>query len=194
MTNVETLLTAPAVVVRPLRQLLSQRADFRFVSFGGDLLAEVVESPGSGKALLGNFASVRLVVSEPGGAPLFLVDKPSRYLRSSFLVLDPAEQRVGVVEQENAVLAPQFSLSAVDGLTARLTGGGMFNGVWAITGPAGPVASVSTPARYGGAGALGYNGYVVELDASVSGPMRAVALMAILCLDVVRVLKRRRSG
>jgi hypothetical protein len=188
------LLTAPVVVVNPTRALFSQRSDFSLFTPDREVLARVVEAPGSGKAMLGNRARVRLVVSDPDGLPLFYVDKPSGGLRASFLVRDSYENEVGTIEQDNALLAPRFTLAAGAGSMAHLSGGGLGGGVWTVATATGVVATAKTPLQYGGVSYLGNRGYVVELHPDLAGPTRALVLLSVVCLDVVRVIKRRRSS
>ena len=56
-------------------------------------------------------------------AVLMRMDKPGAIGRVSFEVSWAGGQPIGVIEQENLLFEPQFSLAAADGTSARLTGG-----------------------------------------------------------------------
>lgn len=101
---------------------------------------------------------------------------------------------VGAIEQDNAVFAPQFTLTAADGASGRLSGGGLGGGSWRVTNETGSIATAKTTSQYRGPAFAGMRGYVIAVDAELAGPMRALVPLAFVCLDVVRVMKRRRSS
>jgi uncharacterized protein YxjI len=189
------LLTEPVVVVRQHPKVFSQRAEYDLFTPAGEPLGAVAEEPGSNKWLLGNFAHLRFVVSDAAGRPVLLLDKPGSWARSRFGVLDARETPLGEMEQENILFAPQFALSAVDGATGRLDGGRMWSWEWTIEGAAGaPVGRVTK--QFAGLAEMftAADNYVVELGPELTGPLRAVALTACVCLDVVRDQEKRSNN
>ena len=194
MTDGLTLLTAPVVIVNPTRALLSRRSDFSLFTPDRVVLGRVAESSGGARPTMAGVPRAPLVVSDPGGATIYSLGTPDGHLRLSFSVLDPDDNAIGSVEQDNAVFAPRFSLSAADGSSAHLSGGGLGGGAWTIATDAGVIATAKRPLQYAGLAGLGSRGYVVELHPDLAGPMRAVVLLSVVCLDIVRVVKRRRSS
>lgn len=189
------LLSEPVVVVRQQPKLLSQRADYDLFTPDGQPLGHVGEQSGSGKWLLGNLAHLRFVISDAAGAPVLQLDKPGSWARSRFGVLDAQEQPLGEADQENMLFAPQFALKAVDGSTGRLDGGRMWSWEWRIEGAEGqPIGHVTK--QFAGLAAMfaSADNYVIELDEGLTGPLRAVALTACLCLDIVRQQEKRSNS
>ena len=175
--------------------MLSQRWEYDLHAPDGQPLGEVVEQPGSNKWLLGNLAELRYVVSDASGQPVLVLDKPGSWGRQHFLVQDINGNQLGEIQQESMFLAPQFDLRASDGSTGRLDGGRMMSWEWTIEGPGGePVGRVTK--TFGGLAnfLMSADNFVVELGPDLTGPMRAVALTACVCLDVVRHERQRNNG
>jgi uncharacterized protein YxjI len=190
-----SLLSEPVVVVQQRGKVFSTRADYDLFTPAGEPLGSVAEQPGSGKWLLGGLAHLRFVVADSAGQPVLLLDKPGAWVRSRFGVLGPDESPLGEIHQENIVFAPQFALSAADGSTGRLDGGRMWSWEWTIEDAAGqPIGRVTK--QFAGLAQmfLSADTYVVELSPELTGPLRAVALTACLCLDVVRDQERTNNS
>jgi uncharacterized protein YxjI len=195
MTEPTDLLSAPVVVVSQRPKMLSQRAEYDLYAADGQQLGTVIEQPGSGKWLLGQLAELRYVVSDASGQPVLVLDKPGSWGRQHFAVQDLHGVQLGEVQQESMFFAPQFDLRASDGSTGRLDGGRMMSWEWTIEGAAGqPVGRVTK--KLGGLAnfLMSADNFVVELGPDLVGPMRAVALTACVCLDVVRHEKQRSNG
>ena len=189
------LLAAPVVVVTQRPKMLSQRMEYDLHSPEGLPLGEVVEQPGSGKWLLGQLAELHYVVSDASGSPVLVLEKPGSWGRQHFVVHDSHGVQLGEVQQESMFFAPQFDLRASDGSTGRLDGGRMMSWDWTIEGSGGqPVGRVTK--TFGGMASflMSADNFVVELGPDLTGPMRAVALTACVCLDVVRHERERNNG
>jgi uncharacterized protein YxjI len=189
------MLKEPVIVVRQQPKMFSQRAEYDLFTPAGQPLGSVVEQPGSAKWLLGNMAHLRLVVADAAGQPVLYLDKPGSWARSRFGVLDEHETLIGEVNQENILFAPQFAMWAADGATGRLDGGRMWSWEWTIEGAAGQQLGRVTK-QFAGLAEMftAADNYVIELSPDLTGPLRAVALTACVCLDVVRDQEKRNNS
>jgi uncharacterized protein YxjI len=137
-------------------------------------------------------AHLRFALTDGSGQPVLYLDKPGSWMKSRFRVLGQDGVPLGEIEQENILFAPQFSLTASDGSTGRLDGGRMWSWEWTIEGPNGQPAGRVTK-QFAGLAEMftSADNYVVELGPELVGPLRAVALTACVCLDVVRDQEKR---
>ncbi|HTC69443.1 MAG TPA: phospholipid scramblase-related protein, partial [Acidothermaceae bacterium] len=144
--------------------------------------------------IFGQLANVTYEILGADGAVLMRMDKPGAIGRVSFEVSWAGGQPIGVIEQENLLFEPQFSLAAADGTSARLTGGSMLSWEWSIEGADGAaIGSVSK--QFAGLAEMfsSADRFIVQLSPHLGGPMRPLAVVAAVCLDEVRTQKSRRS-
>jgi uncharacterized protein YxjI len=191
---VPPLLAAPVLVVVQRAKMFSSRAEYDVFTPDGTPLGSVHQDPGSGMGIFGQLANVTYEIVGADGDVLMRMDKPGAIGRVSFEVSWAGGQPIGVIEQENLLLAPQFSLAAADGTNARLTGGTMLSWEWTIEGADGAaIGSVSK--QFAGLAEMfsSADRFVVQLSPQLGGPMRPLAVVAAVCLDEVRTQKSRRS-
>ena len=194
LPSVPPLLSAPVLVVVQRAKMFSTRAEYDVYAPDGTPLGSVHQDPGSGMGIFGQLANVTYEILGADGAVLMRMDKPGAIGRVSFAVSWPSGQPIGTIEQENLLFEPQFELAAADGTTGRLTGGSMLSWDWTIAGPDGAtVGSVSK--QFAGLAEMfsSADRFVVELSTQLGGPLRALAVVASVCLDEVRTQKSRRS-
>jgi uncharacterized protein YxjI len=188
---VPALLTAPVLVVVQQGKVFSSRAEYDIYAPDGTPLGSVHQVPGSGAGFLGQLATISYDVADADGAVLMHMLKPSALGRVHFEVTWVTGQPIGAVEQENLLFAPQFELVAADGVTARLTGGTLLSWEWAIEGTAGEALGTVTK-KFAGLAAMfsSADRFVVQLSPLLVGPLRALAVVATVCLDEVRAANR----
>jgi Scramblase len=192
-TSPPALLNAPVLVVVQQAKVFSSRAEYDIYAPDGTPLGSVHQVPGSGAGFLGQLATISYDVAGADGAVLMQMVKPSALGRVHFEVAWANGQPIGRVEQENLMFAPQFDLVTADGVTARLTGGSMLSWEWAIEGTAGEALG-SVSKQFAGLAEMfsSADRFVVQLSPSLFGPLRALAVVASVCLDEVRTQKRNR--
>jgi uncharacterized protein YxjI len=192
--NVPALLTAPVLVVVQQPKVFSTRAEYDIYAPDGTPLGSVHQVPGSGAGFLGQLATITYDITGADGAVLMQMVKPSAIGRVHFEVTWATGQPIGTVEQENLFFAPQFELVAADGASARLTGGSMLSWEWAIEGTAGEALGTVSK-QFAGLAEMfsSADRFVVQLSPSLVGPLRALAVVATVCLDQVRTQKRNRN-
>ena len=185
------LLSAPVLVVVQQAKMFSTRAEYDIYAPDGTPLGSVHQVPGSGAGFLGQLATISYDVADADGAVLMQMVKPSAIGRVHFEVSWANGQPIGTVEQENLLFAPQFELVAADGVTARLTGGSLLSWEWAIEGTAGEALGTVSK-QFAGLAEMfsSADRFVVQLSPSLVGALRALAIVATVCLDEVRTQKR----
>jgi hypothetical protein len=191
---VPPLLAAPVLVVVQRAKMFSSRAEYDVFAPDGTPLGSVHQDPGSGMGIFGQLANVTYEILGADGAALMRMDKPGAIGRVSFEVSWAGGQPIGAIEQENLLFAPQFSLAAADGSSARLTGGSMLSWDWTIEGADG-AALGSVSKQFAGLAEMFSTAdrFVVQLSPQLGGPLRPLAVVAAVCLDEVRTQKSRRS-
>lgn len=188
------LLTAPVLVVVQHAKVFSQRVEYDIYAPDGTPLGSVHQQAGSGAGIFGQLATITYDVVAPNGQLLLQLVKPGHIGRAEFVVSWGNGQPVGSIEQENVLMAPQFSLTAADGQTARLTGGSFLSWEWSIELPTGePAGSVSK--QFAGLAEMFSTAdkFVVQLGPQLGGLLRPLAAVAAVCLDEVRTAKERRN-
>jgi hypothetical protein len=187
------LLTAPALVVVQRAKFASSRAEYDIYAPDGTPYGSVHQQFGSGAGIFGQLATITYDVVGTDGQLLMQLTKPGNIGRAHFEVTWGNGSALGFIEQENLLFAPQFALSAVDGSSARLTGGAMMSWEWQVEdGNGQAVGSVSK--QFAGLAELfsSADRFVVQLGPALTGALRALAVVATVCLDEVRTAKRRR--
>jgi len=190
---VPPLLNAPVLVVVQRAKFISSRAEYDVYAPDGSPYASVHQQFGSGAGIFGQLATITYEVVGADGRVLMRMVKPSNIGRARFDVAWGGGQPLGAISQENLLFAPQFSLDAVDGTSARLTGGSLMSWEWRLEDAAGQdIGSVSK--QFAGLAELfsSADKFVVQLSAQLTGDLRALAIVATVCLDEVRTAKRRR--
>jgi uncharacterized protein YxjI len=190
--QIPPLLAAPVLVVVQRPKFFSSRAEYDVYGPDGTPYGSVHQAPGSAAGIFGQLATIDYDVVGSDGDTLMRMVKPGRFGRASFEVSWTDGRPVGVIKQENLAFAPQFALTAADGTSARLTGGGMLSWDWRIEDSAGAnVGSVTK--QFAGLAEMftSADRFVVELGVGLGGLIRAVAVVATICLDEVRTAKRR---
>jgi Scramblase len=191
---VPALLTAPVLVVVQHAKLFSQRAEYDIYAPDGTPYGSVHQQGGSGASIFGQLATITYDVVAPDGQLLLQLVKPGHIGRAEFVVSWGNGQPVGTIEQENLMMAPQFSLSAADGQTARLTGGSFLSWEWNVELPTGETAG-SVSKQFAGLAEMFSTAdrFVVQLGPHLGGLLRPLAAVATVCLDEVRTAKERRN-
>jgi uncharacterized protein YxjI len=192
-TGEPALLAAPVLVVVQRAKFASSRAEYDIYAPDGTPYGSVHQQFGSGAGFFGQLATITYDVVGADGQLLMQLTKPGNIGRAHFEVAWGNGSPIGSIEQENLLLAPQFALTATDGTSARLSGGAMLSWEWRLedgTGQA--VGSVSK--EFAGLAELftSADRFVVQLSSALTGAIRALAIVATVCLDEVRTAKRRR--
>lgn len=188
------LFTADTLVVLQHAKFFSQRAEYDIYAPDETLLGSVHQQASVGASLFGQLATITYDVLDGAGQPLLVIEKPGNIGRAAFDVSTPGGQQVGTVEQENLLFAPQFALTAVDGSSARLTGGSFMSWEWRYEVGDGEVVGGLTKELAGLAEMFSSaDRFVVQLEPRVTGPLRMLAVAAPICLDEVRTAKERHN-
>ena len=166
---------------------------FALTATDGTPYGSVQQQFGSGAGFLGQLATITYDVVGTDGQLLMQLTKPGNIGRAYFEVAWGDGSALGSIEQENLLFAPQFALSAVDGGSARLTGGAMMSWNWQLEDGSGQVVG-SVSKEFAGLAELfsSADRFVVQLSPGLTGALRALAIVATVCLDEVRTAKRRR--
>ena len=151
--------------------------------------------PGSGAGIFGQLATITYDIVSRGRRGADADGEASAIGRVHFEVSWANGQPIGTVEQENLLFAPQFELVAADGVTARLTGGSLLSWEWAIEGTGGEALGTVSK-QFAGLAEMfsSADRFVVQLSPSLVGLVRALAVVATVCLDEVRTQKRTLSA
>ncbi|MGH8888352.1 MAG: phospholipid scramblase-related protein [Acidothermaceae bacterium] len=192
-TGEPALLSASVLVVVQRAKFASSRAEYDIYAPDGTPYGSVHQQFGSGAGFLGQLATITYDVVGADGQLLMQLNKPGTIGRAHFEVTWGNGSPLGSIEQENLLFAPQFALAAADGTSARLSGGAMMSWDWQLEDSQGQaVGSVSK--QFAGLAELfsSADRFVVQLSAVLTGALRALAIVATVCLDEVRTAKRRR--
>ena len=191
--DVPPLLAAAVLVVVQRAKVLSSRAEYDVYAPDGTPYGSVHQAIGSGAAFFGQLATISYDVVGTDGQLLMRLQKPGSIGRARFEVEWGNGQPIGSIAQENLLFAPQFELAGIDGSSARLTGGSLMSWEWQLEDAGGqPIGSVSK--QFAGLAELfsSADRFVVQLAPQLTGDLRALAIVATVCLDEVRSAKRRR--
>lgn len=174
-----TLMLSTAVVVVRRPSLLWQHPAWDIASPTGLLLATVVRVEDR---------TVRYVVAQESGEPIWSVGHERTGRLSRFVVSDHHGSALGEVDQENSLFSPQLRLIAPDGATVRLDGAGRRAGPWAVQDLSGqPLGSVAlTPPK---PDALPVRIYLVQRGEGLGGELWPLVIVSAFCLDLVQERK-----
>ena len=177
--QVPPLLTAPTLVVVQQAKFLSSRAEYDVYAPDGTPLGSVHQVLGSGAGIFGQLATINYDIVGADGVVLMTMTKPGTIGRAHFEVSWGNGQPIGEITQENLMFAPQFTLAAADGGSARLTGGSMLSWEWTIeAGDGSPIGNVSK--QFAGLAEMfsSADRFVVQLSPLLGGMLRPLAIVA----------------
>jgi hypothetical protein len=153
---------------------------------------DLLSAPAVVVVQLAKFSSPREeydLVTDANGATIGPITKPGAIGRSTFLVGDANGQEVGTVAQDNLFMDPQFTVTTPTG-ELKLTSAAINAWEWSLVSASGAAVGRITRQFAGLADVLtSAEHFVVELDASLTGPTRLTALVSCACLDVVRDIR-----
>jgi hypothetical protein len=189
----EHVLSADTIAVIEKNWFLTGRA-YDLVAVDGTALGSVSEQASTGTWFFGSAAPSVFTLTDASGEVVAVMHRPGSLSRSQFVVAGANGVQAGLIEPENALPAPQFRLTAVDGAVLQLRGGAHGGTDWELIDPkdAAVVGRVhqevaNRPALLGGK-----QRFAVRLSPVLAGDARLLAVMATACLDYLRDVKPRR--
>ena len=187
------LLTLPEFVMRERGGGFGSPGHYELLSASGVPLGTVYQEAGSGNWLFGS-ATRTFVLADVAERAIATISQPSTWGRTRFLVTAADGREIGTLEQENAFLAPRLALTATDGGTARLTGGGIGSGGVRTLSDEYDQAIGEVSQQFGwGAFFAGTDVYVVRLGDELTGDLRLLSIVATACIDLILNAAEKRN-
>lgn len=197
---------APDVLLHEHRTTFSTRHRYEIVLPDGTPAAAVEETRAAGGALFGNTVSSRYFVQDAGGV-LLTIDRPGAVGRSEFFATWADGRPLGRVRQENSWAAPRFEFALADGRNGRMTGGGWGGRDWDIALHTDPrasslrkagdeprrIAAVHRERRSFDRVLVDADAFALSTDPTLDRDLRALLIVGVVALDVVRDV-RKNSG
>jgi hypothetical protein len=138
--------------------------------------------------------SAKWLVADEAG-PVWWLEQRSSMFSSTFEVAGAGGEPLGSLVQENAVLAPQFRLTAADGMVARLDGGRMGSWDWSLEDLDGTQLGQVSREMTGVLDMVAKERtYVVRRGAQLPRGLWPLAALSCVCWDIVHERKRRSDG
>ena len=189
----DSLINEPVIVVVQLGKFMSMRAEYELYRPDGTAIGSVTETPSAGGMFARKLSTLHFVIADAEGNTVATLEKPGAFGRSTFLVYDAQGTQVGEIEQENLMLAPQFTISTADG-GLRMTSSAMMAWDWDLLDEQGESVG-SVRREFTGLADVftSEERFVVQLSAGLVGPRRLAAFASTICLDVVRDTKRQQQ-
>lgn len=196
-----SLLTEPVLVVNQKAKLIEVTAEFKVFNAAGQPVGSVVQVGQSTLKKVARFVSSvdqfmthTYEVRDANEVPIMQLVRPAKFMKSKFRIQTPDGGLIGTVVQKNVFGKVRFGLFANDVEVGSLNAENWRAWNFNVQNTEGQQVARITKTFEGIAKTLftTADNYVVQIDPSLSDPLRSIAICAALCVDTA--LKQDSRG